>query len=80
MSFSETERTPEAWLNLISALAIMSKHPANAHYPLSCEHDRLLVMADETKFTDQEIAALEKYGFSVNETDGGFYSFKFGSA
>ena len=37
---------PQAWADLIKALQIMAKHPANEQYPTHCEHDELRVMAD----------------------------------
>lgn len=71
---------PEAWTNLIIALAILSKHPSNDDNPFNCTHDTLRVMADDTAFTPGEIDQLDKLGFHVDENNGGFYSFRYGSA
>jgi hypothetical protein len=70
---------PQAWADLIKALTIMSRRPANTTRPTNCGHDRLQVMADDERFTAEEIAELDGLGFYV-DADGGFYSYKFGSA
>ncbi|WP_433716902.1 hypothetical protein ACQP2U_43675 (plasmid) [Nocardia sp. CA-084685] len=71
--------TPQAWRELLAALTLLSRHPANPASPLYCTHDTLHVCADDTAFTPHEIDQLEQWGFHVH-SDGGFYSFQFGSA
>lgn len=70
---------PPAWSDLLECLTLLAKHPADPISPFHCEHDTLHVLADETAFTDEEIAKLDFLGFSV-DFEGGFYSFRFGSA
>lgn len=71
---------PPAWADLIEGLTLLAKHHTDDISPLHCEHDTLNVMADDEAFTDDEIARLDTLGFSVNSDEGGFYSFRFGSA
>jgi hypothetical protein len=71
---------PVAWSDLIEGLTILAQHPANEISPLHCEHDMLLVCADEALFTDEEKERLEIIGFEVDDIDGGFFSYRFGSA
>ncbi|MFD3594327.1 hypothetical protein ACFWU5_16510 [Nocardia sp. NPDC058640] len=70
----------DAWTDLIQAITLLAQHPTDTISPFHCEHDQLFVMADDTKFTADEIAQLDEWGFSVNEDDGGFTSFRYGSA
>ncbi len=70
---------PPAWADLIEGLTILAQHPTDTISPFHCEHDTLNVMADDEAFTEEEIARLDQLGFSVN-SEGGFYSFRFGSA
>lgn len=70
---------PVAWTNLISALQLMAKHPAHDTDPTYCEHDKLIVLADDSLFTPEEIAQLEAWDFFVN-AEGGFKSFKYGNS
>lgn len=71
---------PKDWLELIQAIALMSNHATNEISPFWCEHDTLHVCADENKFTNEEIRQLEAWGFYRDEVNGGFNSFKYGSA
>lgn len=70
---------PPAWRNLIDALALLARGQCNDISPLNCTHDTLGVSADPEKFTPEEIAQLEAWGFHV-DPEGGFYSFRYGSA
>ncbi|GAA2623798.1 hypothetical protein GCM10010399_63850 [Dactylosporangium fulvum] len=70
---------PPAWSDLIEGLTLLAKHHTSDISPLHCEHDTLNVMADDEAFTGEEIARLDHLGFSVS-SEGGFYSFRFGSA
>lgn len=70
---------PAAWRDLISGLVLLARGRSNEISPLHCEHDTLWVMADSEQFTPEEIARLDGLGFFVDE-DGGFQSFRFGSA
>lgn len=69
----------DAWSDLISGLTMLSRHPSNKHSPLHCEHDELWVCADPAEFTAEEIAQLDAWGFTPDD-EGGFSSFRFGSA
>lgn len=75
---TDTDR-PAAWSDLIEALTLLAQRPTDAISPFWCEHDQLHVLADEKTFTAEELARLETLGFNV-DSDGGFYSFRFGSA
>lgn len=70
---------PTAWAELIEGLTLLARHPADQVSPLHCEHDMLRVMADDGAFTSAELERLDALGFTA-DTDGGFYSFRFGSA
>jgi hypothetical protein len=74
-----TAEIPKAWSDLIEGLTLLAKHHTSDISPLHCEHDTLNVMADDGAFTADEIALLDALGFSVH-SEGGFYSFRFGSA
>jgi hypothetical protein len=71
---------PPAWADLLEALTLLAQHPADTVSPFNCTHDTLYVLADDSAFTDDEIARLEALGFNRNSSDGGFYSFRYGSA
>lgn len=70
--------SPDAWGDLLAALTLLAKHPVDTTGPLHCGHDTLYVRADETAFTDEEIAQLDRWGFHA-DAEGGFYSFRYGS-
>lgn len=70
---------PKAWAELIEALTLLAKHPGDQVSPLHCEHDTLNVLADNSAFTADELARLEELGFHAG-SEGGFYSFRYGSA
>jgi hypothetical protein len=74
-----TEGMPTAWSDLIEGLTLLAQHPTDPISPLRCSHDTLHVLADEKAFTDSELARLDVLGFDV-DSEGGFYSFRFGSA
>lgn len=74
---TEPEPRGEAWDDLIKALTLLRKG-ATGPYPTHCEHDELWAMADSGRFTPEEIAQLDRWGFFVSED--GFKSFRFGSA
>jgi hypothetical protein len=76
---SGTDRIPPAWADLIEGLTLLAQHPTDTISPLHCEHDTLHVMADAVAFTDEERDRLETLGFHA-DADGGFHSFRFGSA
>lgn len=66
--------------DLIKALQILLKY-GNPNYPTWCEHDVLHICdIDEGKVSDYDKAKLDELGFMVDEDEGGFMSFKFGSA
>ena len=70
---------PPAWAELIEAIGILAKHPTSEVSPFNCTHDQLYVCADAEAFTRQERERLAELGF-LRDDDGGFYSFKYGSA
>ncbi|WP_016888284.1 hypothetical protein [Mycobacteroides abscessus] len=68
----------DAWADLPQAIELLSKHKTGP-YPFHCEHDELFVMSNPAAYTAEELAELDALGFLVNE-DGGFSSFRYGSA
>lgn len=66
--------------DLIAALLLMqSRMTLDVDRPLFCTHDELWVVGvDPDRFSDAELLQLEEWGFIVS--DGGFMSFRFGSA
>lgn len=74
------EDAPQAWKDLVEALTLMSKGQANEISPTHCEHDEMWVMADPSKFTEEERVKLESLGFFEDEDERSFRSFRFGSA
>ena len=71
-----------AWTDLISAIHLLSKHATDEVSPFHCEHDTLTVLSDPAKYTEEEIAQLDEWGFHVgNDSDDDcFSSFRYGSA
>ena len=66
--------------DLIKALQIFLKY-GNPTYPTWCEHDALHICdIDDEKVSDDDKQALEDLGFYVDTSEGGFISFRFGSA
>lgn len=74
-----TKDLPEAWADLVKAIVLLGKHRVNDNNPLSCSHDLLMVMSDDLQYTPEEIEQLKNWNFDVHD-EGGFYSFKYGSA
>lgn len=70
---------PKAWRELIEALTILAKASVNDERPLNCSHDALGVCADPGRISATDLARLIEIGFDVDE-EGGFYSFRYGSA
>jgi len=64
--------------DLIEALQIFRKY-GNPDYPTHCEHDEMWVDIDNEDVSDADIEKLDNLGFFINESEGGFTSFKFGS-
>lgn len=64
--------------DLIKALTIFRKY-GNPWSPTNCTHDTLWVDADAEKVSAEDLAELDRLGFNVDEENGGFYSFRFGS-
>ncbi len=63
---------------LIEALTILLKY-GNPSYPTHCEHDELWICGiDSSLVSAEDKAKLDELGFF--EDDGGFKSFRFGSA
>jgi hypothetical protein len=68
------------WSDLIISLMTMARHPLSDCTPVTCEDGKLFVAADHHLFSAEELATLENAGFIMDGLDGGFYSFRFGSA
>jgi len=64
--------------DLIKALQIFLKY-GNPDYPTNCSHDCLWVDIDHEKVSKEDIKKLEELGFSIDDENDGFYSFKYGS-
>lgn len=75
-----TASLPPAWADLIEGLTLLAKHHTDPSSPLHCSHDTLHVLADEKAFTAEELHRLDHLGFNVDTSEGGFYSYRFGSA
>lgn len=70
----------DAWSDLLCALALAAGRPgSNPTNPLWAEHDALHLCADPYDFTDAECDQLRIWGF-VPDGDGGFSSYRYGSA
>ncbi len=68
----------DAWADLPRAIEMLSWHKTS-NWPFQAEHDELFVCSDPSKYAPEELAELDELGFFVNE-DGGFSSFRYGSA
>lgn len=65
--------------DLIKALQLLSKYEQPKR-PTNCEHDKLHVAVDHTRFSPDELKELGELGFYPDtEYDYGFYSYRFGS-
>ena len=67
--------------DLNEALTIIKKgvDPTDK-WPTNCGHDELFVKGDWSKYTDDEIKRLDELGFNkIEDDEGGFSSFRFGS-
>lgn len=66
--------------DLIKALQIFRKY-GNPDYPTHCEHDQLTICGiDPDNVSDEDVSDLANLGFSIDEEEGYFYSFHYGSA
>ena len=65
--------------DLLEALAIFAKYTDDAH-PTCCEHDTLYVLVDPAQVAAEDRSRLETLGFTAQERDANFLSFRFGSA
>lgn len=70
----------DAWADLINGLGILRHGRTSDISPTHCEHDKMWVMADPEKFTADQIEQLDRLGFIADQSEGCFYSFRFGSA
>lgn len=64
--------------DLIEALTIFRKY-GNPAYPTHCSHDMLTVMINPADVSADDMTELDRLGFHP-DTDGCFYSMRFGSA
>ncbi len=68
--------------DLIEALTIFLKYTDPEKPNVSdtnCEHDQLIVCIDPARVTSEDLARLDELGFSANEDDENFYSYRHGS-
>ncbi len=66
--------------DLIKALQIFRKY-GNPKYPTNCEHDVMHIMQIHAhEVTVEDFNELENLGFSWDDQEEVFYSYKFGSA
>jgi len=66
--------------NLIEALGIFKKYKDEA-CPTHCEHDIMYIMGiAKDVMTEEDIKRLEELGFNYDDTEEGWYSFRYGSA
>lgn len=63
---------------LIEALTLFRKY-GNPAYPTHCEHDELLVFIDPSLVSGEDKRRLLLLGFSEDEDDRCFRSYRFGS-
>lgn len=73
------EGQPFAWDALMAALTLLRRSYPDTFSPFNCEHDTLWVNADPGHFSAEELAVLDKWGF-FPDGEGGFMSYRFGSA
>lgn len=67
--------------DLIAALTIFAKYQEPTRWPTICSHDKLTIVGVGCKeVSDQDAARLEELGFTWNEFDEAWISFRFGSA
>lgn len=64
--------------DLLQAIKIFLKY-SDVEHPTNCSHDVLWIDVDETVVSKEDIKTLDKLGFFIDEDNGGFMSFKFGS-
>ncbi len=66
--------------DLIEALNIFLKY-GNPDHPTNCSHDELAICGIEpSDVSETDKKRLEELGFNINEREGYFYSFRYGSA
>lgn len=64
--------------DLLKAITIFLKY-GDPHNPTHCEHDRLTVCIDPELVSEDDLITLDELGFYTDD-EGGFYSYRFGSA
>jgi hypothetical protein len=69
---------PQAWRDLLEGLALLATHQTSDISPLNCTHDTLWVSSDPAEYSSEDIVRLDDLGF--HPSDGGFMSYRFGSA
>lgn len=66
--------------DLIEALQIFLKY-GNSKWPTNCTHDQLAIMdISPADVSEEDVRRLDELGFFVDEDEGCFISFRFGSA
>lgn len=68
------------WADLINGLGMLYLGKYDDVSPTHCEHDKMTVMSDPARFTEDQIEQLEHLGFLADRSEGCFYSWRFGSA
>ncbi len=71
---------PRSWADLFAALTLLASGQSDTISPLHCESGQLTVMADPDKFTADELAVLDKLGFTATAGAPTFTSTRFGAA
>lgn len=64
--------------DLIKALQILRKY-GNPSYPTHCGYDVLYVLISPDNVSEEDLAELDRLGFSLSDDGEGFQSYKFGS-
>lgn len=66
--------------DLITALQIFLKY-GNSYSPTHCEHDVMYITEINPKdVSEEDILTLDKLGFFIDDINGGFKSYRYGSA
>jgi hypothetical protein len=63
---------------LIEAFTIFRKY-GDTSYPTHCEHDVMRVLVGPERVSQEDKDRLEQLGFTADEWNGDFYTFRYGS-
>ena len=76
---TQAENSDQGLDGLIAALQIFRKYD-NPRWPTHCEHDYLYVLIKPHLVSEEDLERLDELGFSPDEEEDCFISYKFGSA